>query len=46
MGRDDQRIPDEAGDHHTWSTAPKKKYVGKHRDYDKTPKEDKDKDKK
>lgn len=45
MAKDDQRIPDEAGDHHTWKTAAPKKYTGQHRASDKDKKSD-NKDKK
>lgn len=43
MGQDDQQIPTDGGKHHTWKTAPEKKYKGTHRKSDRTAKDEEEK---
>lgn len=46
MAKDDQAIPTEDSKHHTWKTAPDKKYQGRHRASDRKPENGPEEDKK
>lgn len=43
MAKDDQQIPTEDSKHHSWKTAPEKKYQGRHRASDRKPEDEKEK---